>query len=226
MEYGVPVGEVWDDIPALTSSTKERLGYPTQKPEALLERIIKASSQKGDVVLDPFCGCGTTVVAAQRLGRHWIGIDISPTAIKVVEQRLKKIGAEKNKDYISIGSPTTIEELKELKHFEFQNWIINEMQAKHSRKKVGDLGLDGYITKDLFRENAGIEVKQFERVGREWVDKFKSALERAKYNKGYLIGFSFSKGAVEEVARLKSAKGINIELVKVKDLLEKKIILK
>jgi hypothetical protein len=225
-EYKIhPLGKVPEDwwfISALNRQSKERLGYPTQKPELLLERIIKASSNKGNIVLDPFCGCGTTVVVAQKLKRTWIGIDISPTAIKVVEQRLYKIGAEKDIDYISIGSPTTIDELKELKPLEFQNWVINEMQAKHRRK---DKGLDGYISQDLYRENAGIQVKQSENVGRDKIDYFRSALQREKYQKGYIVGFSFSKGATNEVARLKNAGEILIRLIKVADLLEKKILL-
>lgn len=87
--------DVWR-IPAINAMAKERLGYPTQKPEALLEKIIKASSNKDDVVLDSFCGCGTSLAVAQRLGRHWVGIDISPTAIKLVEKRLKKLGPRKH----------------------------------------------------------------------------------------------------------------------------------
>jgi len=224
-----PLGKQPDDwwqIQPIAPSANERLGYPTQKPEALLERIIKASSNQGDIVLDAFCGCGTACVVAQRLKRKWIGIDISPTAIKLVEKRLDKIGMIKDKDYITIGSPTTISELKNLKPFEFQNWIINEMQASHSRKKVGDKGIDGYIDKNLYHEAAGIQVKQSENVGRNVVDNFKSALNRAKYKKGYIVAFSFGKGASEEAARLKNSGDVDIELVKVEDLLSKKITLK
>jgi len=224
-----PLGKQPDDwwqIQPIAPSAKERLGYPTQKPEALLEKIIKASSNKGELILDPFCGCGTTVIVAQKLQRSWVGIDISPTAIKVVEQRLQKIKVERNKDYVIIGSPTTVNDLKELKHFEFQNWVINELRAKHSRKKVGDMGIDGYITKDLFRDDTGIQVKQSEKVGRNIVDNFRSALERGKYKRGYIVAFSFSKGATEEVARLKNTGELTIEVIKVRDLLEKKIKLK
>jgi site-specific DNA-methyltransferase (adenine-specific) len=84
-----PLGDVWTDIPPINSQAAERLGYPTQKPQALLERIISASSNPGDVVLDPFCGCGTTIAAAQALGRPWIGIDITHLAITLIKQRLK-----------------------------------------------------------------------------------------------------------------------------------------
>jgi site-specific DNA-methyltransferase (adenine-specific) len=86
-QRGRPLGDVWTDIPPINSQAQERLGYPTQKPIALLERIIAASSNPGDIVLDPFCGCGTTIAAAQRLKRKWIGIDISPTAMEIMRRR-------------------------------------------------------------------------------------------------------------------------------------------
>jgi len=88
-QEGVPVGSVWWDIPPVSSQSEERLGFPTQKPLALLDRIIKASSNKGDIVLDAFCGCGTALVASENLGRQWIGIDVSPTACRVMAKRLR-----------------------------------------------------------------------------------------------------------------------------------------
>jgi len=220
------IDNVWDDINPVNPMAREKLGYPTQKPETLLIRIINTSSSEKDVVLDAFCGCGTACVVAAKLKREWIGIDISPTAIKLIERRLKAAGIEKDIDYISIGSPTTITELKSLKPFEFQNWVVEEMSAKHSKRKVGDMGIDGYMDKDLFREAAGIQVKQSESIGRNVVDNFKAALTRAKYKKGYIVALSFGKGAVEEAARLKNAEDIDIELVKVEDLLFKKVVLK
>lgn len=221
---GVAMCDYWN-IPMIAGQAKERLGYPTQKPEALLERIIKASSNKDDVVLDAFCGCGTSLAVAQRLGRRWIGIDISPTAIKTVEKRLGQLKAVRDVDYVVLGMPKTIKELKRLKPFEFQNWVINEMRARHSRKKVGDMGVDGYIPRSLYHTEAGIQVKQSEDIGRNVVDNFVAALQRAKYSKGYIVAFSFGKGAVEEVARLKNAGKLHIELVTVEDLLYKKRIL-
>jgi len=218
-----PLGKYPDDVwimQPIMPSAKERLGYPTQKPEALLERIIKASSNKGDVVLDAFCGCGTTLAVAQKLRRNWIGVDISPTAVKVMKKRLKKAGAIEGDDYIVIGMPTTMKELKELKPFEFQNWVIDEMGAKHSRKKVGDKGIDGYFVKNLWQEEAGIQVKQSEGVGRNVVDNFKAALERKKYKLGFIVAFSFTKGALEEVARLRHEE-LEIRLIKVRSLLLK-----
>lgn len=219
-KQGVKIGDVWS-IPPIGSTAKERLGYPTQKPEALLEKIIKASSNKNDVVLDSFCGCGTSLAVAQMLGRHWVGIDISPTAIKLVEKRLNKLGARKDETYITINTPTTDNDLRAFKPFEFQNWVIDELGAKHSKEKVGDMGLDGYFIRDLWHEKAGVQVKQSDSVGRNVVDNFETALKRAKYMKGYIVAFSFSKGAYEEVARIRK-EGMDIKLIKVSELLNKK----
>lgn len=218
---GKPLQSIWDDIPRIANTAQERLGYPTQKPEALLERIITASSNKGDITLDPFCGCGTAMAVAQRLGRKWIGIDISPTAITLITKRLEKIGATKNKDFDIIGMPTTITELKNLEPFEFQNWVINEMKAKQSKKLTSDFGLDGYYDKTIFTEKAGIQVKQSDGIGRNVVDNFETALTRGKFKKGFIVAFGFTKGANEEAARVKE--DLDIKLVKVEDLLLGKV---
>jgi DNA modification methylase len=220
-----PKGKCPDDVfqfPIINPCAAERLGYPTQKPEALLEIIIKASSNKNDIVLDPFCGCGTAMAVAQKLKRKWIGIDISPTAIALIEKRLGKLGAVTGKDFDVIGMPTTINELKGLEPFEFQNWVINEMRAKQSKKLSSDFGIDGYYDKTIFTERAGIQVKQSENVGRNVVDNFETALSRGKFSKGFIVAFSFSKGANEEAARAKS-EGLDIRLIKVEDLLLGKV---
>lgn len=228
-DFGVqklhPLGKQPDDwwqIQPVAPSAKERLGYPTQKPEALLERMIKASSNKGDLVLDAFCGCGTTLVVAQKLGRRWIGIDISPTAVKVMQDRLRKVGAIKDVNYTTTGMPGTLKELRELKPFEFQNWVIHKMGARQSRKKTGDKGINGYFIEDLWHDRTGIQVKQSDKVGRDVVDKFETALKRKKYKKGYIVAFSFTKGVYEEVARLKNQEELEIKLIKVENLLHKK----
>lgn len=221
IKEGRPIDDVWD-FPIINTSSKERLGYPTQKPEALLERIIKASSSKNDFVLDPFCGCGTAMAIAHKLKRKWIGIDISPTAISLIEKRLDKLGAIKGKDFDTIGMPTTIKELKALEPFEFQNWVINEMRAKQSKKLVADMGLNGYYDKTIFTDSAGIQVKQSEKVGRNVVDNFETALKRAEYKIGFIVAFSFTKGSHEEIARIKG-KGLDIKLIRVEDLLLGKI---
>lgn len=221
IKEGKAISDVWQ-IPIISSSAKERLGYPTQKPETLLERIIKASSREGDLVLDPFCGCGTAVAVAHRLKREWIGIDISPTSVKLMEKRVEKYGAIKNKDYETIGMPTTLAQLKKLEPFEFQNWVINEMKAKQSKKLTSDFGLDGYYEKTIFTAPAGIQVKQSENVGRNVVDNFETALSRGKFGKGFIVAFSFTRGAHEEAARVKG-EGVEIRLIEVEDLLLGKV---
>ena len=112
---GQAVDTIWDDISPVQAQAAERLGYPTQKPVALLERIVKASSNEGDTVLDPFCGCGTTLIAAERLKRSWIGIDISQTAVKVIRQRIQRDTGVGKFDIESIGLPTTAAQLRKLK---------------------------------------------------------------------------------------------------------------
>lgn len=178
-----------------------------------MERIIKASSKQNDVVLDPFCGCGTAVAVAERLRRQWIGIDISPTAVGLMKRRIEKVGAT---DIRMVGMPVTEEQLKALKPFEFQNWVIQRLNGTHSPRKSRDMGIDGYS----FFEHNPIQVKRSERVGRNVVDNFETAIERAGKSKGYVVAFSFTRDAREEVARVKKAKGFDIELIKVADLLE------
>lgn len=203
--------DVWQ-IPIVAPSAKARLGYPTQKPEALMERVIAASSNPGDVVLDPFAGCGTTLVAAERLKRQWIGIDISPTAVGLMKRRMEKVGAE---DVKLIGMPVTEAQLRELKPFEFQNWVIQRFNGTHSPKKSGDMGVDGFS----FLEHLPIQVKQSSAIGRNVVDNFETAVERSGKHKGYIVGFSFTKGAYEEAARAKAQKDMEIALIEVKELL-------
>lgn len=122
------IPESWWLIPRLQGNARERLGYPTQKPIALLERIIKASSNEGNIVLDAFCGCGTTLAVAQREKRRWIGIDISPTACRVMAKRLEdNFGIKEGEDFWIKDLPKNIEELRQYPPFEFQNWAINAL---------------------------------------------------------------------------------------------------
>jgi DNA modification methylase len=145
---GTPMGTVWDDIFPLNSQAQERLGYPTQKPEALLERIILASSNEGDMVLDPFCGCGTTIAAAQKLGRRWIGIDVTHLAIGLIKTRLRDAYGDEVK-YDVVGEPTTIEgarELAETDPYQFQWWALGLVGARPTNQKKGaDKGIDGRL---------------------------------------------------------------------------------
>ncbi len=152
-QEGWPLDDVWDDIPPLNSQAKERLGYPTQKPVALLERIIQASSNPGDIVLDPFCGCGTTVDAAQRLGRKWIGIDITQLAISLIKNRLQETHGKRIK-IETVGepaSPADAAALAEQDKYQFQWWALGLVGARPVEQKKGaDHGIDGKI---LFRDD-------------------------------------------------------------------------
>jgi adenine specific DNA methylase Mod len=145
---GVAYGDTWDDISAINSMALERLGYPTQKPEALLERIIKASSNEGDIVLDPFCGCGTTIAAAQKLSRRWIGIDVTYLAIALMKSRLADAFGNQA-DFNVIGEPTSLPDAAELAEsdpYQFQWWALGLVGARPvDEKKGADKGIDGKI---------------------------------------------------------------------------------
>lgn len=155
---GVPLQDVWNDILPIGAQARERLGYPTQKPIALLERILEASSHEGDCVLDPFCGCGTTIHAAQKLNRHWQGIDITHLAIALQKYRLKSaFGIVEKHDYAVIGEPESVASARQLAHddrYQFQWWALSLIQAQpvggqagsKTGKKGKDQGIDGVIT--------------------------------------------------------------------------------
>ena len=145
---GRPITDIWSDIEHLHGSQEESLGYPTQKPEALLERIIQASSNEGDLVLDPFCGCGTTIAAAQKLNRRWIGIDITCLAISLMKNRLNDMFGNKA-DYKVIGEPVEIHDAKTLAEhdpWQFQWWALGLVGARPIEQKKGaDKGIDGRL---------------------------------------------------------------------------------
>lgn len=148
---GVPVSDFWDDIDLINSMGNEALGYPTQKPEALLTRIIEASSNEGDLILDPFCGSGTTVAVAQRLGRRWIGVDVSPFAIELVrKKRLERAFPQLQigTDYIIDGLPTTLDGARLLAEQDkkaFEIWAVAQLDGIPNEKKGADKGIDGRI---------------------------------------------------------------------------------
>ncbi|MCK9211687.1 MAG: restriction endonuclease [Ignavibacteriaceae bacterium] len=166
---GVAIGDVWSDVMSFqqASTIKEYMGYPTQKPESLLERIINASSKKGDLVADFFCGCGTSISVAQKLKRHWLGVDISHLAVKLIVNRLTK-DLNKNRtatllENIEVkGMPKDIASARELANspkgrFSFQDWIIEVMlDGVCNPKKTGDGGYDGYITFQKPNKEKGI----------------------------------------------------------------------
>ncbi len=199
--------DVWD-IPSITNTAKERLGFPTQKPELLLDRIIKASSKEGDIILDPFCGCGTTLAIANKLNRKWIGIDLSRTACDVMKKRLGKnimiIGGESEK------------ELSKMEPHEFARIIIVEkLGGTVNPKKTGDMGIDGWV--DFMA--VPVQVKRWGHgVGREEIDKFLTAIERDHKKKGMIVAFSFSPNCYNEVERIKKEKKIDIILKRVSEI--------
>jgi DNA modification methylase len=213
---GVALQDVWTDIDALNARAAERLGYPTQKPEALLERILRASTNPGDVVLDPFCGCGTTLSAAQKLDRQWIGIDISLTAARIVRRRIQKIPGASAPDIV--GLPSKVDDLRRMKPFEFQNWVIQEFFGEGSTRKSGDMGIDGYT----FMTRDPIQVKRSDKVGREVVDLFETAVRRDGSTAGWIVAFSFTRGAREEAARARWHEKLDINLVTVEEMLKPK----
>jgi DNA modification methylase len=217
IKKGKAIGDVWSDIMSFQQipTAKERLGYPTQKPVALLERIVAVSSNSTDAVLDPFCGCGTAIAAAQKLGRRWIGIDVSPSACKLMVRRMSALGvpiAEQN----IIGLPMTLEELKVMEPFEFQKWVLQKLGGRVNPRMVGDRGIDGWLGEKP------VQVKRWgHTVGRPEIDKFETALRREKKKEGLVVAFEFGKLANEEVARVKNSKeeSLNITLVTVKELI-------
>ena len=151
---GVPLQDIIDDVYALQTmggAKGERLGYPTQKPEALLDRIIQASSNEGDVVLDPFCGCGTAIAAAQKLNRQWIGIDITHLAVALMKNRLKTaFNILPGQDYRVVGEPVdtgSARALAEQDRFQFEFWAMSLLEAfpREQKKRGADQGVDGVV---------------------------------------------------------------------------------
>ena len=199
-EYqGAPVGNIWTDVPYLSAGDAERLGYPTQKPEALLERIIQASSNEGDVVLDPFCGCGTAVAVAERLGRRWTGIDITHLAISLMKYRLHNTFGEQLSEYDVVGAPLDVASARALAQesahdgrYQFEYWALGLVDARpgHDRRKGADAGVDGYV--NFFDDDSGkaksvlVQVKSGH-VQRGVIATLKGDMEREKAEMGLLV---------------------------------------
>jgi len=237
---GVSLQSWWYDITPLAGGSNERLGYPTQKPLALLERIINASSNPNDIVLDAFCGCGTALVAAQNLGRQWIGIDISPTACRVMAKRLRDVckmresepghRAHDTNSFIVRDLPWTIEKLRAIPPFEFENWAVIGLGGIPNKVQVGDMGIDGRIfpvgTKPSDKDSmfAGdwfpIQVKQVEKVGRPDIDAFEAVMAREERQRGFFVAFGFSSDAHAECAAFHKQSGRIIKLITVQEILE------
>jgi len=188
LSAGQPIQDVIDDIPPINSMAKERLGYPTQKPVALLERIVAASSNPGDVVLDPFCGCGTAIHAAEKLGRRWIGIDITHLSIALIERRLKDAFPGIEARYTVEGTPKDLAgavELAKRDKYQFQWWAVGQVGARpyKGKKKGADGGIDGimYFKADKKTDRACVvSVKGGENLGVGAIRDLIAVLDREK----------------------------------------------
>ena len=211
--------DFWE-IPAVINVSKERLGYPTQKPIALLDKIIKASSNEGDIIFDPFCGCGTSIASASANNRKYIGIDISPKAAELIHKRIPTAKI--------VYTQLTMYDLRAMEEYHFQEWVCQKMLAKNtspdpSRPSGADGGIDGHVEHPLkTREYAGspIQVKRSEKIGRGVIDEFAGALARKGKTVGFFIALSFSDRAVAATKEIRKNSGINIVLIDAADLCE------
>ena len=192
---GVPLQDLWTDVPPIGSGMAERLGYPTQKPEALLERILRASSNEGDSILDPFCGCGTTVAAAERLQRQWIGIDITHLAIGLIRHRLCDAHGDQIRETFGVvGEPESLRDAEALAQedkFQFQCWALGMVGARPAEPKKGaDKGIDG---RRFFHEIEGGKTQQIVfsvkggSTGPDHVRELRGVVEREKAAIGALL---------------------------------------
>lgn len=195
----------------IQGNARERLGYPTQKPERLLERIIKASSNEDDVVLDPFCGCGTTIVVAERFKRRWIGIDITHLAISLMRHRLEDSFGDQV-EYEVIGEPLDLkgaEELAKQDPYQFQWWalgLVGARPAESEKKKGADKGIDGYIyfhdEPQKGRTKAIVLQVKSGHVGTSQIRDLKAVVEREKAQIGVFITLNDpTKGMKEEALK-------------------------
>ena len=208
-DAGVAIVDVITDIKPIGASAAERLGYPTQKPEALLERIIKATSNERDIVLDPFCGCGTAVAVAERLKRKWIGIDITHLAVALMKHRLKDAFGNKLK-YRVIGEPVSLPDartLAEQNRYQFQWWALGLVGARpFEQKKGADKGIDGRLYFHDEADNARSKTKQIVisvksgKVGVKDVRDLRGVVEREKAQIGVLISMEKPTSAMRKEA--------------------------
>ena len=193
---GRPLQDIWTDVSPVHVQPSERLGYPTQKPMELLERIIQSSSNEGDIVLDPFCGCGTAVAAAQKLNRGWIGIDITHLAVALMKNRLKTgYGLVAGEEYEVVGEPVDVgsaKALAEQDRFQFQYWAMSLLEAlpKGDEKKGADRGIDGVVHfvdgPKRKMEKAVVQVKSG-KVSSPHIRDLKGTMEREKAAMGLFI---------------------------------------
>ncbi len=249
-QEGRPIDTLWGDIPPVNAMADERLGYPTQKPLALLDRIVNASSNPNDIVLDAFCGCGTALVAAENLGRQWIGIDMSPTACRVMAKRLRDVCKLREDEalwragrgFVVRDLPWTLEKLRQIPPFEFENWAVIALGGIPNKVQVGDMGIDGRIFPvaaapkkpgaakgetpafDQFLDHwYPIQVKQKDKAGRPDIDAYETAMERANRSKGFFVAFDYSSDALTEIDRFFRKTGKVIVALTVREILDEQI---
>jgi DNA modification methylase len=237
---GIPLQSVWAKPELwLNSGAKERLGYPTQKPLALMDRIIRASSNPDDIVLDAFCGCGTTLEAAQRLDRRWIGIDVSPTACRVMAERLERAcGLREGRDFSVRDMPHDEQFLRRIPPFEFENWAVIALGGIPNSAKVGDKGIDGKIfpvsavpakgkdSLNFMDHWYPIQVKQKDKAGRPDIDSFEAVMMREDRIKGFFVSFDYTSDAKTEVGSFFRRTGKVIIPLTVREILEEEIAMK
>lgn len=202
---GVPLQDIWTDI-RLTAADKERLGYPTQKPRALLERILSASCNEGDVILDPFCGCGTTIDAAQALDRQWIGIDVTFIAVDLIEKRLLDRYPAITGTYETFGIPRDMgaaQALFDRSPFDFERWAVSRINAQPNEKQVGDKGVDGVARFYLDKKTTGrvlVSVKGGRNLGPAFVRDLIGTVETQRAQMGVLITMAEPSRGVADAA--------------------------
>ena len=240
---GVPIGSLWDDVKPIQSHDIERLGYPTQKPVNLLERIVGISSQENDVVLDAFCGCGTAIVAAQQMNRQWIGIDVSPTSCRVMAKRLRDVCKlpedeklwRSGRGFVVRDLPRTEQELRRIPPFEFENWAVIALGGIGNKAQVGDMGIDGRIFPvsstpekradafDFMDHWYPIQVKQKDKAGRPDIDSFEAMMTRENRTKGFFVSFDYTSDAHAEISSFFRKSGRVIVPFTVREILDDQI---
>jgi DNA modification methylase len=233
-----PLGDIWTDLNVVSMDKNEKTGYPTQKPLALLYRILEMSTEKDDVVLDPFCGSGTTLVAAEELGRKWIGIDISPTACEISAKRITSNSRGRNLgEIIQFQDNRAFYEIKNLPAYEFESWAMSALTKllKEDPNFAKAIGLREVIGKDVYSITSGLQadiklnalsmsipvlVKQKEKIDAKEIEHFAIQLHHHKKNQGIYIAFNFLRSAKDEVEK-KEEEGMQMKLIPAKELLRK-----
>lgn len=205
---GVPIQNIWTDVPVINNRSSEKLGYPTQKPIALLERIIEASSSPGDRVLDPFCGCGTALDAAQKLDRKWTGIDVTYLAVDLIDKRMRAtFGDEVSQTYFLHGIPHDMDAATALFNanpFDFERWAVSLVDGQPNQKQVGDKGIDGIIRFPIDNKNgigrALVSVKGGRQLNPGMVRDLVGTVEQQKADMGVFVCLGEPTRGMIEVA--------------------------